>query len=84
MKGFPMIQSPQQLLAHAMGLPSGDRGRLAALLIDSLEPDVDDNADQAWADEIRHRVEDFRTGQVQLVPWAEVRRRMRGPDESSD
>ena len=79
-----MIQSPQQLLSQAMELPSPERGRLAAMLIDSLDTEVDNDADQAWSDEIQRRIDDINTGRVQLVPWSEVRRRMRGADESSD
>lgn len=79
-----MIPSPQQLLAQAMELPSSDRGRLAAMLIDSLEPEVDDDATTAWSQEIQRRVEDINTGQVELISWSVVRRRMRGTDESGD
>ena len=79
-----MIPIPQQLLSQAMQLPSPERGRLAAMLIDSLETEVDDDADQAWADEIQRRIDDINTGRVKLIPWSEVRRRMRGADESSD
>ena len=79
-----MIQSPQQLFSQAMELPSLERGQLAAMLIDSLETEVDDDAEQAWSDEIQRRIDDIDTGRVQLIPWSEVRRRMRGADESSD
>ncbi len=79
-----MNQSPQELLAQAMEMPSSDRGRLAAMLIDSLETEVDDDAEQAWADEIRRRIEDVEQGRVQLASWSEVRRRMRGSNESHD
>ncbi len=81
-----MIPTPKQLLAQAMELPSPERGQLAAMLIDSLETEVDDDADadQAWSDEIQRRIIDINTGRVQLIPWTEVRRRMRGSDESSD
>ena len=79
-----MTPSPQQLLSPAMELPSLERGRLAAMLIDSLETEVDDDADQAWSDEIQRRIDDINTGRVQLIPWSEVRRRMRGADESGD
>ena len=79
-----MTPSPQQLLSQAMELPSLERGRLAAMLIDSLETEVDDDAEQAWSDEIQRRIDDIDTGRVQLIPWSEVRRRMRGADKSSD
>ena len=38
-----MSQSPQQLLTEALKMPLADRGRLAALLIESLEPDSEED-----------------------------------------
>lgn len=79
-----MNQNSQELLAQALDLSTSERGRLAALLIDSLETEVDEDADATWAEEIQRRVEDIDRGRVQLIPWSEVRRRMRDADESGD
>ena len=78
-----MSQSPQQLLTEALELPSSDRGQLAAMLIDSLEGETDEVADQAWSDEIQQRLQDIDRGWVRMIPWSEVRSRLRGSDDSA-
>ena len=75
-----MSQSPRQLLTEALDMPSADRGRLAALLIESLESDADGGADEAWSDEISQRLQDIDAGRVRMIPWTEVRKRLRGQD----
>ena len=50
-----MIQSPQELLERAMELTSSDRGRLAAMLIESLETLRDDDTDEAWSERSEER-----------------------------
>lgn len=75
-----MSQSPQQLLDEALKMPLADRGQLAALLIESLESDVENGVDEAWAEEISRRVDDIKAGRVQMIPWSEVRQRLRGQD----
>jgi putative addiction module component (TIGR02574 family) len=72
-----VIQSPQELLERAMELTSSDRGRLAAMLIESLETHCeDDDTTEAWSEEVQRRLRDIDDGKISLVPWAEVRRRM--------
>ena len=72
-----MIQSPQELLERAMELTSSDRGRLAAMLIESLETQCeDDDTTEAWSEEVQRRLRDIDDGKISLVPWTEVRRRM--------
>ncbi len=44
---------------------------------------LDDDADQVWSDEIQQRMQDIDEGRVQMIPWSEVRRRVRGQDEST-
>lgn len=78
-----MSQSPQQLLAEALEMPLADRGQLAAALIESLDECTDDDIEQAWADEIQQRLRDIDEGTVQMIPWSEVRRRLRGRDGSA-
>jgi putative addiction module component (TIGR02574 family) len=71
-----VIQNPQDLLERAMEMPSSERGRLAALLIESLETDRDDDVDEAWADEVQRRLKEIDDGRVSLIPWSAVSRRM--------
>ena len=53
-----------------------ERGDLAAKLIESLDPAPDPDADAAWEEEIRRRLEEINQGFVQTVPWPEARRQI--------
>jgi hypothetical protein len=78
-----MTQQVARLLQDALLLPEGERGDLAAALIESLDPAVDDDAEAAWGEEIRQRVEELDQGSARVVPWSEARRRiMEDADDS--
>jgi putative addiction module component (TIGR02574 family) len=66
----------------ALRLPESERADLAARLIDSLDPGADDDAEAAWSEEIRRRVDDLKNGRVRSIPWDEVRRMLDEPDAS--
>jgi hypothetical protein len=51
-----MGEDAAELLTHALKLPPAARAALADSLIDSLDTDVDENAEDAWRDEIALRV----------------------------
>ena len=63
--------------ALALDLPTEERARLAHELIVSLDTEADDPAEvQAeWMKEVESRLRDVDDGSVELVDWAEVRRR---------
>jgi putative addiction module component (TIGR02574 family) len=65
-----------KILADALLLPESERSELAASLIDSLDPKVDQGSQQAWESEILRRLADLDTGSVHTVPWPEARRRI--------
>jgi putative addiction module component (TIGR02574 family) len=69
-----MTQLAAKLLADAIQLPEGDRGDLAAKLIESLDPGSEDDVAAAWSAEIRQRLDELQSGQVQAVSWTEARR----------
>jgi putative addiction module component (TIGR02574 family) len=74
----------KQLLVEALRLSEEERAALAGELLDSLDTEVDPDAEAAWAAEIRARVADLESGRAKTVPWAEARRRLhaaagRGP-----
>jgi hypothetical protein len=80
-----MTQPTQHLLAEALQLAEEERGLLAAKLIDSLGLEVDADADSAWDEEIRRRLDEFDTGAVQGIPWSEARRLiMEDADDASE
>jgi putative addiction module component (TIGR02574 family) len=62
-----------RLLEEALGLPDHDRAALAARLIESLDPDADDDAPAAWGDEVRRRLDELDRGEVRGIPWSEAR-----------
>lgn len=74
-------RSPAALADQLLALPTGDRARLAELLLASLE-DVEPGAEAAWDAELARRADDLATGRVAGVPaadvFAEVERRLRG------
>jgi putative addiction module component (TIGR02574 family) len=72
-----MSNRAADVLAEVLQWPADERAELAARLLDSLDPDADDGADAAWAEEIKARLEEVRSGQVKPIPWAEVRERLR-------
>ena len=74
----------RQLLAEALRLSDEERAALAGELIQSLETEVDADAEAAWSAEIRSRLERVDGGTATIVPWSEARRRIhaaagRGP-----
>jgi len=71
-----MVMDPKQLLAEALQLPPEERAALAGELIQSLDPEVDEDAEAAWSVEIRRRLERLDAGLANTVPWADARRQI--------
>jgi putative addiction module component (TIGR02574 family) len=58
-----------------MELTPGDRAELAHRLIASIDPFEDEDpaeVERAWDEELARRIEDVRSGRVQLIPASEV------------
>ena len=65
------------VLGEALKLPAEERAALAGHLIASLEDaEPAEEAERAWADEIQRRVAALDAGNVELVPWEQVRARI--------
>ena len=73
-----MSNTAEDVLTNALSLTAEERAKVAASLIESLDEQVDDGADEAWAAEIQRRLDEIDAGTVQLVPWEEARRIIRG------
>ena len=72
-----MTPQVSEVLEKALTLSTQERGLLIDRLIASLdEGPADEGVEQAWADEIKVRVDEIRSGKVELVPGEEVRRRL--------
>lgn len=70
------IMDAKQLLTEALLLSPEARAALAGELIQSLDAEVDDDAEAAWSAEIRHRLDRLDAGTATTVPWSEARRRI--------
>jgi putative addiction module component (TIGR02574 family) len=65
------------ILKKALALPPEARAAIADSLVESLGPIADNGeTEEAWAQEIKRRVEGIDSGKVQLIPYEEVRRRL--------
>jgi len=73
-----MKQEPNDLLKEALKLPPEARAALAASLLDSLDQEVDEDAEAAWHAEIDRRLRELDSGTVKPIPWSEARRRISG------
>lgn len=69
-----MSKDAAKLLEEALELPKPARAALASSLLDSLDEEVDENSEAAWAAEISRRIQKVETGAVEMIPWAEARR----------
>ena len=71
-----MKRDAAEILKEALALPTEARAALAGSLLDSLDTDVDEDAEAAWATEVNRRLAELDGDTVKTVPWAEVRRRL--------
>jgi putative addiction module component (TIGR02574 family) len=79
-----MTRTAGNLLEEALRLSDTERAQLAARLIESLDPEADDDAEMAWSLEIRQRLDDLEQGRVRTVPWSEARKLILEDRDESD
>ena len=68
-----MALDAEEILNAALKLNEKEKAAIAASLLESLDPLVDDDVESAWQTEIQKRLHEIETGTVSLVPWSEVR-----------
>jgi putative addiction module component (TIGR02574 family) len=68
----------KKLLEEAMKLPAEARAAIAGSLIDSLDTEVDEDAEAAWSVEIEKRLKELDNGAVRPIPWAKARKMILG------
>ena len=72
-----MTPQVSEVLEKALALSTQERGLLIDHLIESLdEGPAEEGVEQAWDEEIKRRVDDIRSGKVEMIPGEEVRRRL--------
>ena len=73
-----MKQNIAEILKEALKLPPEARAALAGTLLDSLDENVDRDAESAWEAEIVMRLKEIDEGKVSLIPWSEARAKIAG------
>ena len=68
-----MGRTLQELFKEATELTDRDRAQLAGMLIESLDGRPDPDVEAAWAEEVERRVRQVDAGEVELIPWEQVR-----------
>lgn len=70
-----MKPSAEPVLKKAFVLPEVERADITGALLDSLEPAEEAGVEAAWRQEVAARVAALGAGEVQTIPWEEVRNR---------
>lgn len=79
-----MTPQVSEVLQKALALSTQERGLLIDQLIESLDDGpAEEGVEAAWGDEIKLRVDDIRSGKVEMIPGERVLRELATefPDE---
>lgn len=71
-----MCVTVDELLKRALELEPRAREELATLLLESVPAAPQDEVDAAWETTVRRRVQELASGDVDTVPWEDVRRKL--------
>ena len=71
-----MKRKAEEILKDALALPNEARAAFAGSLLESLDTEVGEAAEAAWATEVNRRAAELDSGAVKTIPWAEVRLRL--------
>jgi putative addiction module component (TIGR02574 family) len=72
-----MTPQVSEVLEKALTLSTQDRGLLIDRLTESLdEGPAEEGVEEAWAEEIKRRVDDIRSGKVKTIPGEQVLRKV--------
>jgi putative addiction module component (TIGR02574 family) len=67
----------EELVEHAMALPSESRALLADRLVESLDAAEMNRIDRLWTAEAHRRLDEVRQGKVKTIPGEEALARVR-------
>lgn len=72
-----MTAQIDSLYEQASHLPIDQRTALAGLIVDSLDGEIAPDIEAAWRAEVSKRVAALDAGEVHVVPWSDVRQKLR-------
>ena len=64
------------LIDEALALAPDERSAVVLALLDSLDGEDEATVTKAWADEIRQRKSELRSGATPAVPWDQAKARL--------
>jgi len=73
-----MTSRAEQVLSEALALSKDERGAVAARLFDTLDCEATGEVETAWRNEIRRRVQELESGEVETMSWQEAKKRLAG------
>jgi putative addiction module component (TIGR02574 family) len=72
-----MTPQVSEVLEKALALSTHERGLIIDQLVESLDDGpAEEGVESAWGDEIKRRVDEIRSGKVEIIPGDDVRRRL--------
>ena len=71
-----MARDLRKVFREAFELPESERATLAGLLIESIEAPPDPDVEKQWAIEAERRWRQIEAGEVETIPWEEVRAKL--------
>ena len=70
------MRDAKDLLEEALKMPPEARAALAGFLLESLDDQIDEDAEAAWRLEVEQRLRELDSGAVRPVPWTEARKKI--------
>ena len=77
-----MKRDAAEILKDALALPTEARAALAGSLLESLDTEVDEDAEAAWTSEVNRRLAEIDRREVKTIPWTECAADSPRPDTS--
>jgi putative addiction module component (TIGR02574 family) len=72
-----MSRRAAEILKDALTLPAEARAAIADSLLESLDTEIDPDAESAWREEIVRRAKELDSKEVRTVPWTVVNSRLK-------
>ena len=71
-----MARDAEHVLREALTLPEADRADIAGALLNGIEPAEEADIEAAWREEVAGRVAALDAGEVESIPWKDLRDRL--------
>jgi putative addiction module component (TIGR02574 family) len=78
------LMTVEGIIKEALQKPESERAKIAETLISSLHELPPLDIEEAWQKEIQRRVKEIHSGEVECIPWEEIRDRLHGNANAKD